>query len=137
MAISTNLETKPHVVQFRQSTTSILVIDSDPGFCIVLGIMLKLYDYGVQRAHSTSEAIAALRYQKPDLIVCNLEFFSQDEHDLMTYLRSDSADIPIIGVAAETEAVEIATPMHNRINAFIVKPFTASDIQDLIFTQLN
>lgn len=136
MVTSTNIEIKEQVVQFRQSTASILVIDSDPGFCIVLEIMLKLYDYGVHRAHDESEAIACIGDQKPDIIVCSLEIITKDEDNLMTYLRSNNtlAKIPIIVIATEAKAINRASLIHN---SFIIKPFTAPEIQDLILSHLT
>lgn len=134
MAVELELRQAQSIIELKEASPSILVIDPDPAFCIVVGIMLKLKDYSIRRAHTISAALSILEQLRPDLIVVNRTLLINDTNDLVSYLRSceDFVHLPIIAIQASPKVPEHGAIEGLRVDARLNRPFTATELHELI-----
>jgi DNA-binding response OmpR family regulator len=134
MAVELELRHAQSIIELKEASPSILVIDPDPAFCIVVGIMLKLKDYSIRRAHTISAALSILELIQPDLIVVNRTLLINDTNNLVSYLRScDEFDhIPLIAIQPNPKVPEHGAIEGLKVDARLNRPFTANELHELI-----
>lgn len=91
---------KPHV----------LVVDDDPDKRMLLQVALQMADYDVQTARDGAEALAAIEFYQPDLIVTDVMMPVMDGYELARRVRANARTrfIPvIIQTAARSGAEDI------------------------------
>jgi signal transduction histidine kinase/CheY-like chemotaxis protein len=83
---------------------TVLVVDDEPDALQLFGRMLEAAgrDYRVLRASNGREALDLLRWQRPDVILCDLVMPEMDGYQLLGAINQDSAlrDIPVILISA-------------------------------------
>ena len=83
---------------------TVLVVDDEPDALQLFGRMLEAAgrDYRVLRASNGREALDLLRWQRPDVILCDLVMPEMDGYQLLGAINQDSAlrDIPVIIISA-------------------------------------
>jgi response regulator RpfG family c-di-GMP phosphodiesterase len=134
MAVELELQQAQAIFELKESTTSILLIDTDPAFSIVVGIMLKMHGYSVRRAHNDQTAISILELVKPDLIVGNQLLLERNTGDLINHITEDPslADIPVVVLLPSQENLGEKSNAKLHISAHLSKPFTAGELHNLI-----
>jgi DNA-binding response OmpR family regulator len=128
MEIQSTLEAAPFI----------LLVDDEPSFCVVMGIILKLHGYSVRRAHSAKEAIKLLEERTPDLILADVMMPDIDGLTMIKEIRSNTAwsYIPTVVVSARTGSKARDAALDAGADAFIGKPFTSSELQKTIHNLL-
>jgi CheY-like chemotaxis protein len=115
-------------------TPSILLVDDEPSFSAVMGIILKLHGYGVSRALSANQAYQLLEEKKPDLILADVMMPEIDGLTMIRHLREQPAwaSIPTVVVSARASAEAREAAQQAGADAFIAKPFTAEELHQAI-----
>ncbi len=88
------------------SGARIVIIDDDPSFLEITGAILKRFGYEVLTAANTSDGMALLESEKPDLLILDIMMATVDEGlDFAVRLRQKEGlqDLPIIIVSAQPE----------------------------------
>jgi CheY-like chemotaxis protein len=106
----------------------ILIVDDDPDFVEMTRIVLEQQGYEIDSASNGSEALQAIRADKPDLVVLDVIMSSiLDGLSVTQELQDDPKhqDIPILMVTsiANTDyAALFPTDEYVHIGAFLTKP---------------
>ena len=125
------------------STQKILVVDDNPIVVKTLQMQLAKAGFTVAVAMDGSEAISAVRREKPDLIVLDISFPPDVSHGggipwdgflIMQWLRrlDEAKTTPIIIITGEDPAKYQAQAMKLGATAFFAKPVDNHDLVEMI-----
>jgi signal transduction histidine kinase len=94
--------------------------------------------WDVETVDDGEEALAAIRRNPPDLVLCDVMMPGLDGFALVQALRSDEAlrAIPIIVLSARAGEEEAAKGLITGANDYIAKPFSARDLLVRVATNL-
>jgi DNA-binding response OmpR family regulator len=124
--------TKPLLRAEMQET--ILVIDDEQSFCEVVAEILINDGYNVYKAFSASQAEKILKDVDPELIILDIMMPDTDGLTLVRRLRASKrfADTPIIVSSAKYLQEDRSAAIESGANAFLSKPFSATDLRKSI-----
>jgi len=105
----------------------LLLVDDDPDIRLVARIALKRAGFAVTEATNGLEALAALRSDRPDVILLDWMMPEMDGPAVCRQIKADpaAADIPVIFMTARSQQSEIAQGLALGAAGYIVKPFDA------------
>jgi len=111
----------------------ILIVDDDPNFRLSLRRMLtRDAAYRIIEAQHAEEAIALIERQRPDLVVSDIFMPVADGFELLNWMRSHAADVPVLAVSAAGHADRNFDPaviaQHLGAAAVLNKPFDRADL---------
>jgi DNA-binding response OmpR family regulator len=124
--------TKPLLQADTQLT--ILVIDDEQSFCEVVAEILINDGYNVHKAFSAAQAEQILVEVEPELIILDIMMPDTDGLTLVRRLRSSTrfVNTPIIISSAKYLQEDKTAAIESGANAFLSKPFSASDLRTTI-----
>ena len=104
-----------------------LIVDDFPTMRRVMRALLK--EIGFERAEVAANGAVALRMlreSKFDFVISDIPMPDMDGFELVSAMRADESlkDLPVLMVAAETRADEVARCRDSDAASYIVKPFT-------------
>ena len=113
-----------------QDAATVLVVEDNPDMLTFLGGLLGS-DYSVLTAADGEEGLALIRGRRPDLVITDLMMPGMNGFELVRRLRSDPglAEIPVIVLTARGEVEDRVTGRKIGADAYIAKPFHASELQ--------
>jgi Lrp/AsnC family transcriptional regulator for asnA, asnC and gidA len=127
-----------------ESSPCVLVVDDDPDFCEVVRVALTAEGFQVACAHNGSEALAAMRVAKPDLVI--LDVMMQGILDGLRTSKTMRADgdlrsVPILMVSSITQSAfagllpkEMSLPADNFMAKPIEMPQLIAEVKHLMRT---
>lgn len=118
----------------RKSTPTVLIVDDDPVFCVIMREFLASYGYEVHLAYDVPEALTFLECITPDLILSDIMMPDIDGLWLVRSLRSAPAwsKIPTIVISAKAMPEDRQAAIEAGADAFVSKPFSIKDLRVLI-----
>jgi two-component system alkaline phosphatase synthesis response regulator PhoP len=105
----------------------VLIVDDEPKIVQLGRDYLEKAGFAVAVAADGSQAMAAIRTQKPDLIVLDLGLPDQDGLDLTRQVRKDS-NVPIIMLTARGEETDKLVGLELGADDYMVKPFSPKEL---------
>jgi CheY-like chemotaxis protein len=111
---------------------TVLVVDDDPSFCIVMREILQRQRFAVHTATSAQEALSLLEEITPDIILTDIMMPEVDGIALIRELRARSAwsSIPTLVVTAKGRHEVAAEARNAGANGFVPKPFSLKQLRD-------
>jgi CheY-like chemotaxis protein len=112
----------------------ILVVDDDPGFVRLTRRILESQDYEVVSAPDGEKALAAMRQEKPDLVLLDIMMaYILDGLDVSREMAEDPElqDIPVIMITSLTGArdqVTLPSDEYVPVEEWIHKPIDPDDL---------
>ena len=116
----------------------ILIVDDDPHITDMLGIMLELHGYQVQKAHGTAQGMAAVAADPPDAIVVDMMMPHVSGIELCRYIRRDpaTANLPVIFFSARANENHIQQAMLAGATAYLKKTVSREEILRVVDSAL-
>lgn len=110
---------------------SVLVVDDDPTFCIVMREILQRQGFDVYTAQGAEDALSILEGATPDIILTDIMMPEIDGITLIRRLRERAnwSRIPTIVITAKGLHEVALEAKHAGANAFIRKPFSLRQLQ--------
>ena len=93
---------------------TILFIDDDDDWCLLVGNLLRDAGFQARTAHTATEAILQMGRSKPELIILDANLHGQDGAIIRQFLSFTNPKVPIIlytGLAEEDQTVQIMLSM--------------------------
>lgn len=118
---------------------SILIIEDDRNYRRSMELILNLEGF-VCRCFADGEAgLAAMREQRPDLILCDIMMPGLDGHGILNAIKSDPqlVDIPFIFVTALGDRSDQRRGMVSGADDYLIKPFTDEELLAAVIGRLN
>jgi two-component system, OmpR family, alkaline phosphatase synthesis response regulator PhoP len=106
---------------------TILVVDDEPKIVKLARDYLAQAGFRVLSALDGTEALAAFRRDRPDLIVLDLNLPGQDGLEICRALRRTS-DVPIIMLTARVEETDRLIGLELGADDYIAKPFSPREL---------
>ncbi len=104
--------------------TRILVIEDNPANLELMSYLLKSFGYVPLAAHDGEEGLAAVRREKPDLIVCDIQLPGLDGHAVARKIKSeaDLSAIPLVAVTAFAMVGDREKVLASGFDGYLSKP---------------
>jgi len=115
---------------------SILVVDDEPPIRRLLRNTLTVQDYRVVEAATAAEALAALRRDKPDLVILDLGLPDMDGMDLIEKMRAQS-QVPIVVLSSRGEERGKVRALDIGADDYVTKPFGIDELMARIRTAMR
>lgn len=108
----------------------ILVVDDDRQIARLVQSYLQQSGFTVLTAYDGEEALHAMRREKPDLVVLDLNLPKRDGLDVTRIVRSDEAlaAIPILMLTARVEDVDKLIGLELGADDYLTKPFNPPEV---------
>lgn len=108
----------------------ILIVDDEPDIVELLDYNLRQAGHTVVNARDGASALAAVRRQRPDLIVLDLMLPDIPGTEVCRRLRKDpdSQTIPILMLTARSEEIDRVVGFEVGADDYVVKPFSPREI---------
>ena len=108
----------------------ILIVDDEPNILISIEFLMKREGYEVSIARDGEEGLAAIRAQRPDLVVLDVMMPRLDGFEVCTAVRADPglSDVRILMLTAKGREAEIKKGLALGADAYIPKPFSTHEL---------
>jgi DNA-binding LytR/AlgR family response regulator len=118
---------------------TILVVEDDPAVRENIQFLLEETGYTVVTADDGSQGIAIASKIHPDLILCDIMMPHRDGYQVLEKMRSmsETVSIPFVFLTAKSEMTDMRRGMQLGADDFIMKPYKAEDVLQVIVTQLE
>ncbi len=107
------------------SSPRALVVDDDDALRMLARINLELDGFEVFEATTVEEAEAAVRADRPDVVLLDVHLGRQETHSFLAQLRADG-----IPVALVTGSVDV-DDYRDTADGVLTKPFAPQDLVEL------
>ena len=116
----------------------ILVIEDEPEMRRNLLTILKLEKFQPVGVENGRAGLAAVKRDKPDLILCDVMMPGLDGHGVLDVLRNDedTASIPFIFLTAKGEKEDLRNGMKLGADDYLTKPVARLDLLEAINARL-
>lgn len=106
----------------------VLLVDDDPDLLRLLSIRLKASGFDIKSADSGEAALAALDWQRPDIVVTDLRMQGMDGLALFDAVRQRHLSLPVIVLTAHGSIPEAIEATQRGIAGYLTKPYDASQL---------
>lgn len=103
---------------------SILVVDDEPNYQIVLSELLKDEGYEVFTADSAEAALPLLRTTDLDLVLTDMKMPGMDGIEFLKKIKEFDVELPVILITAYAEVERAVEAMHLGAFTYLAKPFS-------------
>src|SRR5436190_16642985 len=121
--------------------SAILIVDDDASITASLALLLKQHGYRSVSAHSQVEALAALRRERPRLVIQDMNFSRQTSGeeglDLLERIRAAEPSLPVILMTAWGSIALAVEGMKRGASDFITKPWSNANVIQSVETALR
>lgn len=130
-------------MNLRNHAARVLFVEDDEDDILVIGTALRespaVGDLTIAR--DGDEALHAIRGEAPfegapipDLVLLDLNLPGKSGHEVLDEIRKDphSADLPVMVLTTSAAGKDIATAFELAVNAYMTKPNTADDLDELV-----
>jgi DNA-binding response OmpR family regulator len=109
---------------------TVLVVDDDPVILKLLTVNFELEGYDVISASDGAEGLAAVREQRPAVVVSDIMMPNMSGLDLVTAMQADAelAAIPVILLSAKAQAGDVRAGLDAGAVDYVTKPFEPLDL---------
>ena len=114
----------------EKTRARILVVDDEPRNTKLIKAMLAAEGYSIDTAGSGSEALAAVRTAKPDLVLLDVMMPDMTGFDVAAALKLDTEthNIPIIMVSSLDDRASKLTALGKGAEEFLTKPIDRAEL---------
>ena len=101
---------------------------------IVRGLLKEMGCDKAEEAEDGAVALAALKAQKFDFVVCDINMPNMNGFDFLKAVRADESlkHIPVLMVTAEARKEDIVLAAQTGASGYIVKPFTKATLEEKV-----
>ena len=107
---------------------TILVVDDEPNYLIVLSELLQEEGFEVLTAESGEQALKHVREVDLDLIITDMQMPGMDGIELLKTVKTLNRDLPVIMITAFGEVEKAVVAMQSGANTYLTKPFNNQEL---------
>ncbi len=107
---------------------TILVVDDEPNYLIVLSELLRDENFEVYTAPGTDEAMSIVKEVDLDLVITDMQMPGKDGSVLMYEVNSHNEDLPVIIITAYAEVEKAVAAMQAGAFSYLAKPFSNDEL---------
>jgi len=112
----------------------VLIVDDDPSIVVALEFLMEQNGFEVLVARSGEEAIESISKFQPHLILLDIMLPGIDGFEVceIVRLKPDWREIKVVFLTAKGSEEDIAKGMVLKADAYIVKPFTNTQVVETV-----
>jgi len=113
----------------------IVYIEDEQEMIDLVRLILSRKGFDVVGANGGREGLDLVRQLRPQLILLDLMMPDMDGWDVYQQIRAEEAtrDIPVIVITAKAQSIDKVLGLHiAKVNAYISKPFSPSDLVESV-----
>ncbi len=118
----------------------VLIVDDDASITASLALLLKQHGYATVSAHEPMEALAAMRRERPRLVIQDMNFSRQttgeEGLDLLQRIRAEEPAMPVILMTAWGSIQLAVEGMKRGAADFVTKPWANATVLQSVETAL-
>jgi len=101
---------------------------------IVRGLLKEMGCEKAEEAEDGAVALAAMKAQKFDFVVCDINMPNMNGFEFLKAVRADDAlkHVPVLMVTAEARKEDIVLAAQSGASGYIVKPFTKATLEEKV-----
>lgn len=107
---------------------SILIVDDEPNYLIVLSELLRDEGFEVYTAPGGKEALDIVSEVDLDLAISDMQMPEMDGLQLLAEIKKINGDLPVIIVTAYAEIEKAVTAMQSGAFSYLAKPFSNDEL---------
>ncbi|MCB2218363.1 sigma-54-dependent transcriptional regulator [Desulfofustis glycolicus] len=107
---------------------TILVVDDEPNYLIVLSELLRDEGFEVYTAPDGREALAVVRDVDLDLVVTDMQMPGMDGMALLEEIKDFNKDLPVVIITAYAEIDKAVAAMQAGAYSYLAKPFSNDEL---------
>jgi len=104
-------------------TSRILIVEDNDDLARGLANNLEIEGFGVEIAHDGTRGLERLRTSRPDLVILDLMLPGMDGYRVLSTLRDDADDVPVLILTARTEEKDKVRGFREGADDYVTKPF--------------
>jgi two-component system, OmpR family, response regulator RegX3 len=108
-------------------SSSILVVDDDPGVLDVVSFMLRREGFDVDEERDGTAALEAARTKSYDIVILDIMLPGVSGTDICRELRSES-DVPILMLTARDAEIDRVLGLELGADDYVTKPFSTAEL---------
>jgi len=108
-------------------SSSILVVDDDPGVLDVVSFMLRREGFDVDEERDGTAALDAARAKSYDIVILDIMLPGLSGTDVCRELRSES-DVPILMLTARDAEIDRVLGLELGADDYVTKPFSTAEL---------
>ncbi len=112
---------------------TILVVDDDKNFRLLLEAELTLEGYEVVLADNGLAALKEIKEEAPDLVILDLKMPDLHGLEVLRAIREKNKELPVINCTAYEKMQYDYTIWSGRVAAFLTKPLDLENLKDIIY----
>lgn len=107
---------------------TILIIDDEPNYLIVLSELLREEGFEVFTAQSGEQGLQIVRETDLDLVITDMKMPGMDGIQLLKAVKLFNRDLPVIVITAYGEIEKAVAAMHAGAYTYLTKPFNNQEL---------
>ncbi len=107
---------------------SILIVDDEPNYLIVLSELLREEGFEVYTAPGGKDGLAIIREYDLDLVITDMQMPEMDGLQFLQEIKKINADLPVIIVTAYAEVDKAVEAMQSGAFSYLAKPFSNDEL---------
>lgn len=107
---------------------TILVVDDEPNYLIVLSELLRDENFEVYTAPGTDDALEIVKEVDLDLVITDMQMPDKDGSVLMQEVKEHNNDLPVIIITAYAEVEKAVAAMQAGAFSYLAKPFSNDEL---------
>lgn len=111
---------------------NILVVDDERNILKLLSVTLKERGYGVETARAAEEAIERFNHTPFDLVITDLKLPGMTGIDLLEYVKSRNADVPVVMITAFGTIENAIEAMKKGAFNYLTKPVNPDEFLTVV-----
>jgi CheY-like chemotaxis protein len=118
----------------RYADVNIVIVDDEPDTAEMLGEMMQLSGYRVQKSYGGTQAIHLISKEKPDLVLLDVMMPDLSGLEVLRFIRRDPRleHIPVIVVSAKVLPADIQNGMEAGATVYLTKPVGYADLKGAV-----
>jgi len=117
--------------------SSILIVDDDPAFCLMLATYLEKNDFSTGRVHSGKECLSELKRDSYDLVLTDLRLPDLTGIDVLKQIKSVYPEIPVILMTGYGEIKTAVQAIKLGAHEYISKPVNPDELLMIVNSALR
>src|SRR5580692_2893116 len=114
------------------ASDKVLIVDDELDICYLLSGILKQRNFRTGFVNSLSDAVNALRVDRPSLLVLDNHLPDGFGLDFIPYVKENYPDVKVIMITAHDGSLERKQAQEGGVDLFIAKPLNRKMINDAI-----
>jgi DNA-binding response OmpR family regulator len=108
----------------------VLIADDEPNIVVSLEFMMKREGYEVVVARDGTQALEAIRRERPRLVLLDATMPGMSGFDVCTAVRADPAirETRILMLTAKGRETDVARGLGVGVDAYVTKPFSTREL---------